>query len=303
MADMRLIGHVPNESAARSFGSYLYVQGIENQVEFQNQEGWGVWILDEDKLDRATQLLATFVQNPADPKYQAEAEAAARLRTQAEKDQAAFEKKVRTRQQLFRPMTAYGFGPLTLGLIVVSVVVFFLSGFGNDLEKVMGLFITDYTVNGEYLQWHPGLEEIRHGQIWRLFTPMFIHFDVLHILFNMLWLRDLGSMIEARQGSWRLAILVLAIAAGSNVAQFLVGRSPDFGGMSGVVYGLLGYVWMRGKFDTGSGFFLHPTTVTMMLIWLVLCYTGVLGHIANTVHTVGLLMGMAWGYLSSLRHR
>jgi GlpG protein len=299
MADMRLIGHVPNESAARNFGNYLYVQGIENQVEFQNPEGWGVWILDEDKLERATQLLTTFVQNPTDPKYRAEAEVATQLRTQAEKEQAAFQKKVRTGRQLFEPLAAYGFGPLTLGLIVVSVVVFFLSGFGNDLGKVAGLFITEYTVQGDSL----GLEEIRHGQVWRLFTPMFIHFDVLHILFNMLWLRDLGSMIEARQGSGHLAVLVLVIAATSNAAQFYVGGSPVFGGMSGVVYGLLGYVWMRGKFDAGSGFFLHPTTVTMMLVWLVLCYTGLLGHIANTVHTVGLLMGMAWGYLSSLRYR
>ncbi|HWI58437.1 MAG TPA: rhomboid family intramembrane serine protease [Bacillota bacterium] len=73
--------------------------------------------------------------------------------------------------------------------------------------------------------------------------------------------------------------------------------------MSGVVYGLLGYIWMRSKFDAGSGLFLHSSTVTMMLIWLVACYTGLLGPIANTAHTVGLLLGMGWGYLSSLRSR
>jgi GlpG protein len=228
MADMRLIGHVPNESAARNFGNYLYVQGIENQVEFQNPEGWGVWILDEDKLGRATQLLTTFVQNPADPKYRAEAEVATQLRTQAEKEQVAFQKKVRTGRQLFEPLAAYGFGPLTLGLIAASVVVFFFSGFGKDLEKVMGLFIVNIAADGSY---HPGLQEIRQGQVWRLFTPMFIHLDVLHILFNMLWLRDLGSMIEARQGSGHLAVLVLAIAAISNAAQFYVGGSPVFGGL------------------------------------------------------------------------
>jgi GlpG protein len=299
---MRLIGHVAEESAARTFGNYLYVQGIENQLEFQKSDGWAVWILDEDKLDGAARLLDAFRQNPADPKYRIQAQAAADLRTQAEKAQAAYEKRLRTRRQLFRPLAAYGFGPLTFVLIAACVAVFLLSRFGMDPERIMGLFIADYTINGAYMQWHPGLQEIRHGEIWRLFTPALIHYGFIHILFNMLWLRDLGSMIEARQSSWRLAFLVLAIAAVSNVAQFFV-SGPDFGGMSGVVYGLLGYVWMRGKFDPASGLFLHPTTVTMMLIWLVLCFTGLVGHIANTVHTVGLLMGMAWGYLSSLRYQ
>src|SRR5438445_9224544 len=123
----------------------------------------------------------------------------------------------------------------------------------------------------------------------------------------MRWLRDLGSMIEGRQSSWHLAILALAIAGGSNLAQFYVTHYPAFGGMSGVVYGLLGYVWVRGKLNPASGLFLHTTTVMMMLAWFVLCYTPVLtplvGHVANTVHAAGLLVGMSWGFFSALAHR
>ena len=85
--------------------------------------------------------------------------------------------------------------------------------------------------------------------------------------------------------------------------RILLTPGPVFGGMSGVVYGLLGYVWIRGKFDPGSGLYLHSYTVTMMIIWFVACLTGVLGPIANTAHAAGLVMGMAWGYLSSLRYR
>ena len=164
----------------------------------------------------------------------------------------------------------------------------------------MVLFITEYDIIGN---WDRSLPEIRGGEIWRLFTPMFIHFGPIHLICNMLWLRDLGSMVEGRQSSLHLAILTLVIAACSNVAQFYIGGAPNFGGMSGVVYGLLGYVWMRGKFDPGSGLFLHPSTVIMMIIWFFACYTGLLGPIANTAHAVGLVMGMAWGYVSSWRHR
>jgi GlpG protein len=127
--------------------------------------------------------------------------------------------------------------------------------------------------------------------------------SVIHIFFNMWWLRELGSMIEARQSTLLLGLLVLVIAAGSNLGEYWLGRTVTFGGMSGVLYGLLGYIWFRGKFDPGSGLFLHPTTVTMMLVWLVVCYTGYVGAIANAAHVVGLVIGMAWGYLSSLRYR
>src|SRR5207244_8552606 len=135
------------------------------------------------------------------------------------------------------------FGPLTFVLIVISVAVFILSKFGHEHGRIMALFITDFA--GETVD--RSLPEIRHGEIWRLVTPMFIHFSPLHILFNMLWLRDLGSMIEGRQSSLHLLLLVLVIAVCSNLAQcYLNYKGPVFGGLSGVVYGLLVYICICG---------------------------------------------------------
>jgi GlpG protein len=296
---MRLIGRLDNELSARTFGDYLFAQGIENQIEFEKDDGWGLWIRDEDKLERAAALLLAFREDPAGSQYQVQAKAAAGLRAEQAKQEAAYQKRLRDRRHLFRPLTAYGFGVVTYGLIVISVLVCILSNFGNDAQPISGLFITSYATEPGQV---PGLLEVRHGEVWRLLTPIFIHFGPLHILFNMLWLRDLGSMIEARQSSWRLGLLVLVLGVCSNLAQYYM-SGPAFGGMSGVVYGLLGYIWIRGKLDPGSGLYLHPSTVWMMIAWFVLCFTGVFGHIANTTHAVGLGLGMAWGYLSSLRYR
>ncbi len=69
---MRLIGHLADEKAARTFGDYLYVRKIENHLEFEKADGWGIWINDEDKLEEAATLLTAFRANPADPKYRAE---------------------------------------------------------------------------------------------------------------------------------------------------------------------------------------------------------------------------------------
>ena len=297
-----MIGHLADEKAARTFADYLYVQKIESHLDYEKPDGWGIWVNDEDRVEEAARLLTAFRANPADPKYRAEAKSAAELRAEAEKGEEAYRKKVRDGRQLFRPLTAYGFGPVTLGLIAISVIVAIYSKLGDDPQAIMRLFITDYTVTGNYVEWIKTLPEIHHGQLWRLVTPIFIHFGILHIFFDMWWLRDLGSMIEARQSSWLLAVLVLVIAVCSNLAQFYYG-GPAFGGMSGVVYGLLGYVWMRGKFDPGSGLYIHPTTLTMMIIWFFACFTPLIPHIANATHAVGLALGLAWGYLSSLRYR
>ena len=297
---MRLIGHLADEKSARIFADYLYVQKIEGLLEFEKADGWSVWINDEDKLEEAAKLLTDFRLNPADPKYRAEARSASELRAEAEKDEAKYRKRLSDRRHLVRPLRDYGFGPLTFVLIAISVVVAFYSRLGADRQAIMRLFITDYTVSDLLLRWN--LPEILHGQFWRLITPIFIHFGLLHIFFNMVWLRDLGSMIEGRQSSWTLAVLVLAVAVCSNLAQFLVG-GPVFGGMSGVVYGLLCYIWMRGRFDPGSGLYLHPTTVTMMIIWFFACLVGIIPDVANAAHAAGLVLGLAWGYLSSLRYR
>jgi GlpG protein len=117
----------------------------------------------------------------------------------------------------------------------------------------------------------------------------------------MLWLWDLGRMIEIKQGRLTLGLLVLTIAGLSNFCQYLM-SGPLFGGMSGVVYGLLGYIWIRGRYDPRSGLYLDRRTVVLMIIWFLVCFTPLfLPYIANTAHAVGLGMGMAWGFISSGR--
>src|SRR5437016_2285866 len=145
---MRLIGHVVNETSARTFGDYLYIQGIDHRIEFQQEEGWGIWVNDEDKLEDATSLLEEFRADPANPKYQAQARKAAGLREEQKKGEEAYRKRLRSRRHLFRPLRGYGFGPLTFGLICISVFVFFQSNLGREQQRVMALFITNFSLSG-----------------------------------------------------------------------------------------------------------------------------------------------------------
>ena len=188
-----------------------------------------------------------------------------------------------------RPQFSWKVGPVTGVLIGISVVVALWSELGNDREVLAHLFMSDRP--------DAPLAGIAHGEIWRLLTPIFIHFGIVHLLFNMLWLKDLGTMIEQRLGSRLLLAQVVIIGVLGNLGQgFFVG--PNFGGMSGVVYGLLGFVWMKSRFDPASGFRLHQQTVILMIAWFVICFTGALGPIGNVAHAVGLGTGIIWGLIS-----
>jgi len=300
---MRMIGHLENESRARTFSDYLYAQGVDNEIEPDRSGAWLLWVRDEEQIGGATALLDRFRENPTDPKYERARNAANEKRALEAKQDEVARKRFFDRRKLF-PATIYGVGLLTAALVAISVAVGIFSKGAfkeHDLEQrvVQPLSITEYEHDDGSAKRQSDLSEIRHGEIWRLITPIFIHFGPLHLLFNMLWLLDLGTMVERRQSARVLAALVLFIAATSNLAQHLM-NGPSFGGMSGVVYGLIGYIWIRGKFDPLSGLFLHRTTVTMALVWFFLCLVEVIPHVANTAHATGLGIGVAWGYISAM---
>jgi GlpG protein len=245
-------------------------------------------------------LLEEFQANPADPRFQA-GSPAARLREQAKATDDAYRKRVIESKKLFPGLAGYGFGFVTYALIVGSVIVFFLSRMGNNVESVAKLLIQDVDFSGTRIAWTRGFDELRRGELWRLITPILIHFGLPHILFNMLWLRDLGCMFEARLKSWYFLVFVIVVATASNLAQYIFGKSPLFGGMSGVNYGLIGYVWIRGRFDPAAGLHLDRQSLIFALIWFGLCFTNLVGPIANYAHGGGLLLGMAWAFVDSKR--
>ena len=194
----------------------------------------------------------------------------------------------------------FAYVPVTLSCAVLSIIGFLLVYFDKDFGWVRHLTFFEFERVGAHT-----LFSVPKGEYWRLITPIFLHFGIMHIVFNSLWLWDLGRRVELLQGSMRMLGIVLVIGLGSNIAQFLYADVAIFGGMSGVIYGLLGYGWIWSLMLPEKSLHIPKAVIIFMLIWLVLCFMGFaslmgVGDVANAAHLGGLIMGMLMGLGAAL---
>jgi len=287
---MRSIAIFKEEKLALRFWNYLQGEGVESSLEENGSDAWAIWVIDEEKIPSAIQSLEKFKETPDDPKFNStvKAESKPSQKSFINPEFKSRFKNYNLREKWQKQDRAPGM--ISLSIIIFSVVIFLVSGMGKNLDVVSKLQISE-KMDGS-------LSEVFDGQVWRIVTPIFLHFGWFHILFNMLWLHELGSQIEKRKGSPFIILFILATAIISNLTQFKFG-SPNFGGMSGVVYALFGYVWIKSKFDPGDGLFINQSTELIMLAWFFLCF--LIPGIANWAHAGGLLTGTAWGYISAVR--
>lgn len=161
------------------------------------------------------------------------------------------------------------------------------------------------------------LEDIKRGQVWRMVTPIFLHApgaslsSFLHIFFNMYWLFALGLGMERQFGASNFVLLVLFTGV---ISILLPAIAPDNGvfgltalggskvvGFSGVIYGIIGFGWIKMKMQPHLGIIIPPFVFIFMMIWLGIGLVspegGFFGAISHLAHAAGLLAGIAFGYV------
>ena len=154
----------------------------------------------------------------------------------------------------------------------------------------------------------PLFTSIKKGEVWRIFTPMFLHAGLLHFIFNMLWLWLLGKMVEGNMRTVAFISFVLLAAAVTNTCQYLM-TGPFFMGISGVISALAGYVWSRKKvapwevypIDRATLIFLACFIFGLLALQIVAFYlqlvhnTSIGLNFANTAHVSGVFLGLLLG--------
>lgn len=197
--------------------------------------------------------------------------------------------------------------PLTALVLLATLAVAALTMLGENFAMVRLFNFTDFRIDGDYAYFATLEQTLAAGQWWRLLSPIFVHFGLLHLAMNGMWFWELGRRIEAYQGAAMLLALTLAFGLVSNWAQYSFGGPGIFGGLSGVLYGLLGHCWLYQKLAPNPAYRLPPGVVVLMLLWLVICLSGLVETlsfgtlaIANAAHVGGLLAGCATGVAGGL---
>lgn len=188
--------------------------------------------------------------------------------------------------------------PLTVLFVAVSILVYFLQ---QRFESVTLALLIAQTQQF-------GLIEIEYGEFYRLITPIFLHFGLAHIAFNSLLFLQLGQLIEWRFGSWHFVLLTLLLALLANLFQYY-SQGPYFGGLSGVIYGFFGFIWIQGRINKEFRVRLPQHFIYLVLGLFIASWLGIFEllfgmHIANMAHTAGLVGGIALAvtyYLLNIR--
>ena len=182
-------------------------------------------------------------------------------------------------------------------IIALAIFLTLLTNFGlnNFLEPLLFIktnlnssFENTYLINNEW---------------WRLITPTFLHFSITHLVFNCLWIYILGSRIEKLDGLSIFLFIFIVTGILSNAGQFFWTQQYLFGGLSGAVYGLLGYCFIIELDGRHGRYGLPEALYLFMFIWLLVGFTGVLsffgfGNVANTAHLVGMIAGFIIGLIT-----
>jgi len=192
--------------------------------------------------------------------------------------------------------------PVTLITIALGFVGAALVALDREMLYFAEPLLFQPMIQGQLLPVNVGMTR---GEYWRLLTPMFLHFGILHVVFNgiLIWL--IGHRIEIAKGGLYLFLILFITGLIANLSQFYLTPNTIFGGLSGAAYGLVGYIMVYQRLIEHP--ILHMPSSMLIMLMLSL-FLGVFGlfdlfmgdsGIANGAHIGGLVAGILLGLLAA----
>lgn len=193
-------------------------------------------------------------------------------------------------------------------IILISVAIALVSNFGSIISIIEPLTFLKFNLSSTIATGRPIFISVNdtflgNNEWWRLITPMFIHFSFAHLSFNCLWIYILGPKIEKFDGYFLFITLIVFTSISANYAQYFFSGPSLFGGLSGVIYGMLGYCMTIEFEEQQERYDLPPALYMFMIVWLLLGFIGILelfgfGSVANFAHLGGLISGIIFAMIA-----
>ncbi|MGE4158812.1 MAG: rhomboid family intramembrane serine protease [Planctomycetota bacterium] len=149
-----------------------------------------------------------------------------------------------------------------------------------------------------------GQSVVSQGEWWRLFTGALLHANVVHILFNLMGLRDVLPAVVRLFGEWRAQVILWMAVVGGAVAAGMMDPDQPGVGISGGLFGLIGAYWVAWKtFSDISGnpvAAMRASSVGSMVI-MNFALGLMIPQVSNAAHFGGLVVGWCLGKFWVLR--
>jgi GlpG protein len=264
------LGSLNNPRAAQGFIDYLKSQGFNAQLTPQDARNVIISVAPEH-FHQVKPLWVEFTQNPNHERYQ-------KASWQVGNTQTSLHYQGQPLNLVAR-FKALSWLNQTVSVLSMGIYIAFLLGGFNTLFNLL---------------------EFNPAKPFTWFTPVLMHFSLMHIAFNLVWWMSLGDNIEKQCGKISLIGLFLVSALISNWGQYLI-SGPNFGGLSGVVYGLLGFCWVFSYLNPKKPALVSNAVIGFMLLWLAFGFADLLFFsMANWAHLIGLISGMAFAVTATL---
>jgi len=183
------------------------------------------------------------------------------------------------------PLQEFIHFPVTGGLCLLAVAISTANWYGH---------VDVSSLEMSYWTWH--------GQPWRLLTCALFHANFIHLLFDVYWTWVFGAIVEEVLGSVFMLGLVVVLQAGSAAGEYAVGIGGV--GLSGVGYGLFGFLWALGRYDRRFNDAIDRNTAWMFVGWFFVCIVLTVTNtapIANVAHAAGAVLGGLLGLMVAFR--
>ncbi|EQC01429.1 rhomboid family intramembrane serine protease GlpG [Photorhabdus temperata] len=258
---------ISNPRLAQAFIDYMATHQVHLTMR-PGHDGQHVelWLEDDTKLTIVQQELEQFTRDPLNERYQA-----------ASWQSGDVNHSLKYHNNLNWQYLSRQAGPLTMTVLILNIAVYLWMQFSGDYQVM------------SWLAWP---DNSQHLELWRWVTHGLLHFSLLHIIFNLMWWWYLGGQTEKRLGTGKLFVITIVSAVFSGWGQSLFSGS-HFGGLSGVVYALISYVWLTGERAPERGIGVPRGLMAFSILWLIIGYFDTFGlAIANAAHFSGLIIGL-----------
>ncbi|NJE04877.1 rhomboid family intramembrane serine protease [Thermococcus sp. M36] len=185
----------------------------------------------------------------------------------------------------------YRYGKATFSLFLVNVAVYVTESIlsGNPVN-------ISIEVLARLGQWNYAVTN--YGWWWQLFTAMFVHVGILHIVFNMYFLLMMGSQLEHVLGPKRTVVVyIVSGLVGNLLTLLLLPPNSVSAGASGALFGIVGTLIVMMGVVGGN---MQRALINAFALFLI---NSILPGVNAYAHLGGLVTGMAIGYYYGKRIR